>query len=174
MTLEEFNEITNDFIPLKSTDGRFGINKYAQIINFKTGRMIHTYIGVDMYEHVVLCYNGKKYRKRVHRLMAEAFLNNCKVVDHDDAIKNHNILWNLNPATHSENIAKAFRENDYVNPHKGRGIWIIAENKETKEKHFFKSMRECERFTGVDRHRIKHFLLKERTNLTKFNFYYDE
>lgn len=174
MTLEEFDKITNDFVPLKSTDGRFGINKYAQIINLKTGRLIHTYIGVDMYEHVVLCYKGKRYRQRVHRLMAEAFLNNCKVVDHNDTIKNHNILWNLNPSTHSENIAKAYKENTYVNPHKGRGIWIVAENKETKEKHFFKGMRECERFTGVDRHRIKHFLLKERTNLTNFNFYYDE
>lgn len=174
MTLEEFDKITDDFIPLKSTDGRFGINKYAQIVNFKTGRLIHTYIGVDMYEHVVLCYKGKRYRQRVHRLMAEAFLNNCKIVDHDDAVKSRNILWNLNPITHSENIAKAYKDNTYVNPHKGRGIWIIAENKETKEKYSFKSMRECERFTGVDRHRIKHFLLKERTNLTKFNFYYDE
>ena len=105
MTLEEFDKITNDFVPLKSTDGRFGINKYAQIINLKTGRLIHTYIGVDMYEHVVLCYKGKRYRQRVHRLMAEAFLNNCKVVDHNDTIKNHNILWNLNPSTHSENLA---------------------------------------------------------------------
>ena len=174
MTLEEFDKITNDFVPLKSTDGRFGINKYAQIINLNTGRLIYTYIGVDMYEHVVLCYKGKRYRQRVHRLMAEAFLNNCKVVDHNDTIKNHNILWNLNPSTHSENIAKAYKENTYVNPHKGRGIWIIAESKETKEKHFFKSMRECERFTGVDLPRIKHFLFKERTNLTNFNFYYDE
>lgn len=174
MTLEEFDKVPNDFIPLKSFNGQFGINKYAQVINFKTGRLIHSYIGVDMYEHIVLNYKGKKYRQRVHRLMAEAFLNNCKVVDHDDTIKNHNVLWNLNPSTHSENIAKAYKDNTYVNPHKGRGIWIIAENKETKEKYSFKSMRECERFTGVDRHRIKHFLLKERTNLTEFNFYYDE
>lgn len=174
MTLEEFDKIADDFVPLKSFDGQFGINKYAQVINFKTGHLIRSYIGVDMYEHIVLNYKGKKYRQRVHRLMAEAFFNNCKVVDHDDAIKNHNVLWNLNPSTHSENIAKAYKQNTYINPHKGRGIWIIAENKETKEKYSFKSMRECERFTGVDRHRIKRFLLKERTNLTNFNFYYDE
>lgn len=174
MTIEEFNEITDEYIPLKSMDNNFGINKYAEIINFRTGRIIHPYIGVDMYEHVTLNYKGKKYRKRVHRLMAEAFLHNCKVVDHVDAIKSHNILWNLNPTSHSQNIAKGYKENDYKNPHKGRGIWIIAENKSTKEKYYFKSMRACERFTGVDRHRIKHFLKKERTNLTNYNFYYDE
>lgn len=174
MTIEEFNKVTDEYVPLKSMNNKFGINKYAKIINFQTGKIIHTYIGVDMYEHVVLNYKGKKYRKRVHRLMAEAFLHNCKVVDHDDAIKSHNVLWNLNSVTHSQNIAKAYKENNYKNPHKGRGIWVIAENKTTKERHFFKSMRACERFTGVDRHRIKHFLKKERTNLTNYDFYYDE
>lgn len=174
MTIEEFDKITDDYIPLKSMCDQFGINKYAKIINFKTGRIIHTYTGTDMYEHVVLNYKGKRYRKRVHRLMAEAFLHNCKVVDHANAVKNFNILWNLNPSTHAENIAKAYKENDYVNPHKGRGIWIIAENKATKEKYYFKSMRECERFTGIDRHRIKHFLRHERSNLTNYDFYYDE
>lgn len=174
MTREEFEKLPNDFIPLKSVGERFGINKYAKVINLKTGKIIHSYVGCDMYEHIVLNYNGKRYRKRVHRLMAEAFLHNCKVVDHSDDIKSHNELYNLIPSTHSENIKRAYETNTYVNPHKGRGIWIIAENKETKEKYSFKSIRECERFTGVDRHRIKHFLLKERTNLTKFNFYYDE
>ena len=67
-----------------------------------------------------------------------------------------------------------YEENDYKNPHKGRGIWIIAEEKETKVQHRFKSMRSCEKFTGIDRHRIKHFLKGERNNWTKFNFYYDE
>lgn len=174
MTIEEFNEITDEYIPLKSMDNNFGINKYAEIINFRTGRIIHPYIGVDMYEHVTLNYKGKKYRKRVHRLMAEAFLHNCKVIDHVDAVKSHNVLWNLNPTTHSQNIAKGYKENDYQSPHAGRGIWIVAEDKQTKEKHCFKSMRACERFTGVDRHRIKHFLKQERTNLTNYNFYYDE
>ena len=73
-----------------------------------------------------------------------------------------------------EFINSPYEENDYKNPHKGRGIWIIAEEKETKVQHRFKSMRSCEKFTGVDRHRIKHFLKGERNNWTKFNFYYDE
>ena len=139
-----------NFVPLKSLNNQFGISKDAKVINFKTGKIIHSYIGVDMYEHIVLNYKGKRYRKRVHRLMAEAFLNNCKVVDHKDGNKSNNVLSNLQAVTHSQNIKKAYEENDYKNPHKGRGIWIIAEEKETKVQHRFKSMRSCEKFTGVD------------------------
>lgn len=162
------------FIPLKSMDNQFGINEDAIVINFKTNRIVRTYIGTDMYEHIVLNYKGKKYRKRVHRLMAEAFLNNCKVVDHKDGNKSNNNLSNLQAVTHSQNIKKAYEENDYVNPHSGRGIWIIAEDKDSKEIYRFKSMRSCEKFTGVNRHKIKHFLKGERNNWTKYNFYYDE
>lgn len=171
--IKEVIEI-KEFVPLKSMDNAFGIAKDAEVINFNTGKIVHSYIGTDMYEHIVLCYKGKRYRKRVHRLMAEAFLNNCKVVDHIDGNKSNNVLSNLHAVTHSENIKKAYQENDYTNPHIGRGIWIIAEDKNTLKRYYFKSMRSCERFTGVDRHRIKHFLKGERNNWTKYNFYYDE
>ena len=36
MTIEEFNQITNDYIPLSSMNNQFGINKYAEVINFHT------------------------------------------------------------------------------------------------------------------------------------------
>ena len=35
-------------------------------------------------------------------------------------------------------------------------------------------MREAERLTGVDRHRIKTFLLNTHTNYTDWDFKYDE
>ena len=163
-----------EFIPLASLDNQFGINEDSQIINFKTGHILTPYLGVDMYQHIVICKDGQKIRKRVHRLMAEAFLDNCEVVDHKDSNKSNNILSNLRAVSHSENIRKAHQENTYKNPHKGRGIWIKTINKETGEEKFYKSMRECERETGIDRHRIKHFLVGERTNNTPYIFEYDE
>ena len=42
------------YIPLKSMNNQFGISINAKVINFKTGKIIHSYIGVDMYEHIVL------------------------------------------------------------------------------------------------------------------------
>ena len=39
-----------------------------------------------------------------------------------------------------------------------------------KEVFIFESLRKCEKFTGVDRHRIKTFLRSERPNYTKYIF----
>lgn len=161
-----------EFVPLASFNNQIGISKNAVVINFKTNHILSKYIGTDMYEHVVIYVGGKRYRKRVHRLMAEAFLNNCAIVDHIDANKSNNILSNLRAVTQSENIKKAYKENTYVNPHKGRGIWVVAE--ENHIKHYFDSMRKCEEYTGVDRHRIRYFIRGERTNLTPYKFYYNE
>lgn len=164
----------NEFIPLKSLDYKIGISKNAEVKNFITGKILSKYIGTDMYEHIVICIHGKRYRKRVHRLMAEAFLNNCRVVDHIDGVKYHNNLSNLRAVSYSENNKKSYIENSDYKPHCGRGILIVAENKYTGKKYHFKSMRSCEKFTGVDRHRIKTFLRKQKNNYTDFYFYYDE
>ena len=163
-----------EFVPLKSLNNQFGINELSQVINFKTMHILSPYVGVDNYEHITINMDGRKYRKRVHRLMAEAFLGNCKVVDHIDGNKSNNLLSNLRAVSHSENIKKGYEENTYVNLHKGRGIWIKAVNKNTKEVLLFKSMREAERQLGIDRHRIKTFLEKTRNNYTDYDFYYDE
>ena len=174
MTKEEFEKYPSDFIPLKSLGNVFGINKYSQVINFKTGNILSPYTGVDLYQHIVLKNQGRTYRKRVHRLMAEAFFNNCKYIDHIDANKSNNRLDNLQAVTNSKNVKKAYEQNTYINPHKGRGIWIIATNKKTNEKYNFKSLRQCEEFTKIDRHRISLFLKNERPNYTDWNFEYDE
>lgn len=163
-----------EYKPLKSLNNQFGISKTAEIINFKTNKIIKPYIGIDLYQHAILHMKGKRYRKRVHRLMAEAYFNNAKYIDHIDGNKANNNITNLQPITNSANIKKAYEQNTYVNPHNGRGIWIIVEDKETHVQHKYKSLRACERATGIDRHRIKTFLEGTRPNHTKYNFYYDE
>lgn len=125
-----------------------------------------------MYEHCTLHYKGKKYRKRVHRLMAEAFFKNAKVIDHIDNNKSNNHIENLRAVTHSENIKKSYVELKSKSQYKGGRVPVVAVDKNTGEKFTFKSMRECERSTGVDRHRIKTFLDGTVKNYTNYNFYY--
>ena len=158
--------------PLKSMDNKFGIAKNGTVKNFTTNRVIKSYIGTDCYEHIVLCYKGKRYRKRVHRLMAEAYFNNAKYIDHIDNNKSNNNISNLKPITCKENTLKGMEHAKQFHTNIGwfKSLKVKAIDKNTKEVFIFESLRKCEKFTGVDRHRIKTFLRNERPNYTKYIF----
>ena len=58
------------------------------------------YLDVSLYK------DGKRIHKKIHRMVAEAFIpnpNNLPEVDHIDADKNNNCVDNLHWVTHSEN-----------------------------------------------------------------------
>lgn len=65
------------------------------------------------YRRVQLMVNGQKITKRVHILVAEAFLGPCPPgmeVAHADDIGDHNWLGNLSYQTHADNCADRGRE----------------------------------------------------------------
>ena len=149
----------------------YKINELGEIYNIKTNKKLSTYIGIDNYEHCVLYKKGKRYRKRVHSLMGKAFLGNPQVVCHIDNNKSNNKLSNLKGATHKENIQDAY--NDHLYKSTG-SVAVIITDTTTDQVYKAKSMREAERITGVDRHRIKTFLTGSHNNYTKWDFKYNE
>ena len=93
-----------------------------------------TSIHCSGYEIVSLSNDCKSKTKRVHRLVAEAFLSNKdnkKCVNHKDGNKLNNKLENLEWVTHSENLNHA-----YENELRKNGASIILIDEKNNERKF--------------------------------------
>lgn len=105
------NEIWRD---IPCTEGRFQISNTGKIKNKKTGKERKPYINENGYCIVGIYNKNKKHttQHRVHRMVAEMFLENPdgkRTVNHKDGNKQNNCVWNLEWATHQENIAHAHK-----------------------------------------------------------------
>ena len=77
----------------------YEISDHGNVKNIKTNRMLKLNIDSNGYHQVSLCNNGKQTNLKIHRLVAEAFLENPDdklCVDHIDRDKLNNHISNLN------------------------------------------------------------------------------
>ena len=84
----------------------YQVSNQGNVRNIKTGRILKQRLRKDGYKDVIIHLEGKKYNKTVHKLVANAFLENLdnkKCVDHIDNNKENNNFDNLRFATHTEN-----------------------------------------------------------------------
>lgn len=97
----------------KPIDGfwNYEVTTWGRVFNRKTGRQVAQtvhdkgYLRVDLYDG-----NGVRYHKKVHRLVAEAFIPNIfekPQVNHIDGNNQNNSVSNLEWVTNDENAAKA-------------------------------------------------------------------
>ena len=89
---------------------KYFISNYGRVksTKYKTERILKTVIsGRCKYVKVILRKDNKNYTKMVHRLVAEAFLDNpynLSEVNHKDENKQNNIVSNLEWISHIDNI----------------------------------------------------------------------
>ena len=85
--------------------GRWGFTKINE-------KILNLVFDKDGYLIVTLCKDGKQKVGKVHRLVAEAFLdnpNNYPVINHIDGRKENNNVENLEFCTQSHNVKEAYR-----------------------------------------------------------------
>ena len=92
----------------KSIEGYdfYEVSDNGNVRNAKTGRILKATVDGCGYYKVRLCINSKATTKRIHRLVADAFIDNPEnktCVDHIDNIRKNNHVSNLRFATNKEN-----------------------------------------------------------------------
>ena len=98
---------------IQGYEGLYQVSNLGRVINFKS-KKIKCFSLVKGYCLVLLSKNGKTSMKRVHRLVAESFINNNNLkeeVNHIDGNKLNNNVENLEWCNHSENMLHSYKNN---------------------------------------------------------------
>ena len=91
-----------------SIDGyaNYEVSSHGRVRNATTERILKLVKDTGGYPIVKLCKNGKSKTHKVHRLVANEFIDNPqnkKCIDHMDGVRTNNRLYNLRWASHIEN-----------------------------------------------------------------------
>jgi len=98
-------------IAISGYEKEYEIHKNGSVFSKKLGRSLKQSSTKQGYKKVSLCKNGNQKTFKVHRLVAQAFIENPEkkiTVNHKDGNKINNNLNNLEWATYSENAIHAY------------------------------------------------------------------
>lgn len=105
------------------------LSRYIQrcdgVIRYKKGKYINPIVNADGYLQCKLCKEGKYKTVKVHRIVAETFIenpNNYPEVNHKDCNRQNNCVDNLEWKSHIENVQYSADLGHYKKPH-GKENW---------------------------------------------------
>lgn len=148
----------------------FYVDEQCNIYNAK-GHKLSPYIGVDGYAHITRSENNKKYRYRVHTIIANVFVpnpNGFKYVNHIDSNKLNNNPENLEWCTNSQNVYYGWHSGNRT--HKNRTKVSVYLN--DKLINTYPSIRQLSMDLQLDRHKVARILKGESNNCYKYKFVY--
>lgn len=91
---------------------KYSVSDDGRVKNNKSGKVLTPHPDSNGYLSVSLCRDGKHFTRRVHRLVAEAFIPNplnLHDINHKDGNKNNNSSSNLEYCTRSYNMLHSYR-----------------------------------------------------------------
>lgn len=86
------------------------ISNFGNIIKTKSGNQLTKVMNDRGYNQIRFCINGKTYKKKIHRLVANAFIpnpNKLPEINHKDGNKSNNTVSNLEWCTRKQNMEHA-------------------------------------------------------------------
>lgn len=130
---------------------------------------VKTYINYDRggYVYCSLHKDNKTYSKKVHRLVAEAFISNLEElpqVNHKDGNKENNSVENLEWVTDIQNKKHGWDNKLYTANHRKQKIKCI----QTGE--IFESVVKCSEIMNIDRRSIFRQLKGEKEHVKGYSF----
>ena len=134
--------------------GRYCNNRYNKV--WRPGRILSAGKDNKGYLTVVLCLNDTRHTVKVHRLVAELFIDNPEnkdQVNHINGNKQENCVANLEWCTQSENMMHAWQIGLQSRVHKkndSRSFKVTQHNDDMEIVGKFPSMMEAERQTGIN------------------------
>ena len=161
---------------IKEYEGIYQVSNLGRVKRVETDRVLKGSKNKKGYLRVDLYKNGSQSNKRIHRLVAQAFIpnpENKSQVNHIDENKTNNVISNLEWTTAKENINHGTRNERAGNTiSKSNSIPIIATNLKTGESQEFYGARECARQLGLQAPSITSVLKGRLTQTGGYTFKY--
>lgn len=92
---------------IKGYEGEYGVTENGWVYSYKRNKFLKPNDNGIGYLFVVLCHEGVRQQKYIHRLVAEAFIpnpDNLPEINHKDENKSNNCVDNLEWISHIDNL----------------------------------------------------------------------